>query len=61
MIKKVKTKIVIIGTGGTIAGRAKVSSDLSYNAAELTVDELALSVPGLDELADIVLCDLFSF
>ncbi|MBL11005.1 MAG: L-asparaginase [Acidiferrobacteraceae bacterium] len=60
MIKKVKTKIVIIGTGGTIAGRAKVSSDLSYNAAELTVDELALSVPGLDELADIVLCDLFS-
>tara|TARA_Y100000588_G_scaffold375008_1_gene450853 strand:- start:323 stop:1336 length:1014 start_codon:yes stop_codon:yes gene_type:complete len=60
MTNKSKKKIVIIGTGGTIAGRANTNSDLAYNAAELNVDELALSVPGLDELADIVLCDLFS-
>ena len=55
-----KRKAVIIGTGGTIAGRASTATDLSYSAAELSVDELILAVPGLPDLADIVATNLFS-
>lgn len=43
-----KKKIVIIGTGGTIAGKASLASDLTdYKAGSITVDELIQSVPGL--------------
>ena len=35
-----KPKVVIIGTGGTIAGRAASATDLAYDAAQLSVDEL---------------------
>ena len=40
--------MVILGTGGTIAGTAKSSSDgVGYTAAQLTVDDLLAAVPGL--------------
>jgi len=40
--------IVILGTGGTIAGTAKTASDgVGYTAAQLGVAELLAAVPGL--------------
>lgn len=42
-------KIVILGMGGTIAGRAASASDnIGYTAAQVGVEELVHSVPGLD-------------
>jgi L-asparaginase len=47
-------KIVILGTGGTIAGTAASSSDnIGYTAAEIGVDQLVRAIPGLGSLADI--------
>lgn len=41
-------KIVVLGTGGTIAGKATDASDnIGYTAAQLGVDDLLASVPGL--------------
>jgi L-asparaginase len=40
--------IVILGTGGTIAGTAKTASDgVGYTAAQLRVDDLLAAVPAL--------------
>ena len=40
--------VVILGTGGTIAGTAGSSLDnLGYTAAQLSVDQLLLSIPAL--------------
>ncbi|QJC56342.1 putative L-asparaginase [Polaromonas vacuolata] len=47
-------KIVILGTGGTIAGTAASSSDnIGYTAAELGVDQLVQAIPSLSSLANI--------
>jgi len=56
----VKPKVVIIGTGGTIAGRASASTDLSYNAGELSVEDLLSAIPGLNDLADVSSINLFA-
>ncbi len=41
-------KVVVLGTGGTIAGRAADASDnIGYSAAEVGVDELLRAIPGL--------------
>lgn len=43
-------KIVVLGTGGTIAGTASSASDnVGYTAAQLGVDQLTRSVPALAE------------
>jgi L-asparaginase len=43
-------KIVFLGTGGTIAGKASSSSDnVGYLAAQVGVDDLLLAIPGLVE------------
>ncbi|MES2936741.1 MAG: asparaginase [Pseudomonadota bacterium] len=45
-------KIVVLGTGGTIAGRAQTAYDaLGYRAAEVSVSDLLRGVPGLDGAA----------
>ena len=50
-------KIVILGTGGTIAGQAASSDDnLGYTAAQLGVNQLVAAVPGLSQL-DGLLCE----
>jgi len=42
-------RIVVLGTGGTIAGRAASAQDnLGYRAAELGVADLLQGLPGLD-------------
>ncbi len=41
-------KVVVLGTGGTIAGRAADAWDnIGYTAAEVGVDELLRAIPGL--------------
>ena len=55
-----KPKVVIIGTGGTIAGRAASATDLAYDAAQLSVGELLAAIPGLKNIADISATNLFS-
>lgn len=41
-------KVVVLGTGGTIAGRASSAADnLGYRAGELGVDALLADLPGL--------------
>lgn len=44
-------KIVVLGTGGTIAGTAAQASDnLGYTAAQVSVADLLRSVPGMAEV-----------
>ena len=43
-------KIVVLGTGGTIAGRAALRGDnIHYTAAQLGIEVLAADIPGLSE------------
>lgn len=47
--------VVILGTGGTIAGRAASSSDnIGYSAAEVGIDQLVSAIPSLAENGPIV-------
>ena len=42
-----ETKIALIGTGGTIAGKGTSNTDLTgYTAGVLGLDEILASVPG---------------
>ncbi|MDC6168355.1 asparaginase [Paucibacter sp. XJ19-41] len=52
MVSKNKPFIVILGTGGTIAGQARTASDnVGYTAAQLGVDDLVSAVPPLAQQA----------
>ncbi|MCX2861660.1 asparaginase [Paucibacter sp. PLA-PC-4] len=52
MVSKNKPLIVILGTGGTIAGQAGTASDnVGYKAAQLGVEDLVLAVPPLAQRA----------
>ena len=51
---------VIVGTGGTIAGQAGSATDLAYEAAKLSADDLLQAVPGLENAAKISAENLFS-
>jgi L-asparaginase len=44
-------KIVILGTGGTIAGSGESKTSGSYEAGVLPIDSLVKAVPGIDKLA----------
>ena len=57
---KRKPRVVVIGTGGTIAGYSDSSTNLSYDAAQLSVDDLLHSIPQLADLADISTQNIFS-
>jgi len=48
-----KPRIVILTTGGTIAGRADSRSHIGYNSAELGAKELIAAAPGIEELAQL--------
>lgn len=50
-------KIVILGTGGTIAGQSVSSDDnIGYTAAQLGIGHLVAAVPGLSKQGDL-LCE----
>jgi L-asparaginase len=45
-------RVVVLGTGGTIAGRAdRVGDNVGYTAAQVTVNELLAAVPGCEGVA----------
>ncbi|MDR3100929.1 MAG: asparaginase [Paraburkholderia sp.] len=46
-------RVIVLATGGTIAGMAKGQSEIGYSAGEVTGDQLVSSVPGLEKLADV--------
>ncbi len=48
-----KPNIVILATGGTIAGTGESSTKSSYSAGAVTVDKLLSAVPAINELANI--------
>ena len=53
IIEKKLTKIVVLGTGGTIAGTAADAADnLGYSAAQVGVADLLASVPGMADALD---------
>ena len=48
-----KAKLVILATGGTIAGAQPKPGDVGYKSGAYPIDELLKSVPGLGEVAQI--------
>ena len=48
-----KPKIVILATGGTIAGAQASSSQVGYTSGSFSVDDLIKAVPQLSDLADL--------
>ncbi len=44
-------RILVLATGGTIAGTASARSAIAYNAGGVLGEQLVASVPGLDQLA----------
>jgi len=49
-----KSQVVILATGGTIAGAgATTANSASYKAAKVPVDKLIASVPELEKIADV--------
>lgn len=51
-VSPAQQRVVVLGTGGTIAGRASSASDsVGYTAAQVTVKDLLASVPAFEGLA----------
>lgn len=48
-----KPRIVLLATGGTIAGLGQPGKDTGYQSGSLPADKLAGTVPGLSGIADI--------
>ena len=56
-----KKKVVILGTGGTIAGKATNSTETArYQAGEIEVQELIQEIPELLKLAEIEVKQIFN-
>src|SRR5688572_7146761 len=51
--KPAKPKIMILATGGTIAGAQASTSDVGYKSGSFSVDDLVKAVPKLGDLATI--------
>jgi L-asparaginases, type II len=48
-----KPRIVILATGGTIAGSAASATQASYRAGVLSIEQILASVPGLENIAEL--------
>ncbi len=55
-----KKSIVVIGTGGTIAGTGKEGETTTYNSAQIEIDRLVSEIPYLESLANVKSTELFS-
>lgn len=55
-----KPRILVLGTGGTIAGAAASSTTAVYTAGQIDASKLVAGVAGLDELADLRTETLYS-
>jgi L-asparaginase len=61
MSEKIDKKLVVLGTGGTIAGTAADARDgIGYTAAQLSVGQLLAAIPVLRHLMDASNCELIS-
>jgi L-asparaginase len=52
-LAQAKPKIVILATGGTIAGAQTSSAQVGYTSGSFSVDDLIAAVPQLQDLADL--------
>jgi L-asparaginase len=52
-VAQAKPKIMILATGGTIAGAQASTSEAGYKSGSFSVDDLIKAVPQLKDLADI--------
>src|SRR5215471_6594596 len=48
-----KANVVILATGGTIAGAAASGTQAGYTSGAVTIDAMLAAVPGIDKLATI--------
>jgi len=48
-----KPNVVILATGGTIAGAASTGTQAGYTSGAVTIDTMLLAVPGINDLANI--------
>src|SRR5688572_542958 len=48
-----KTNVVILATGGTIAGAAATGTQAAYESGAVTIDAMLAAVPGINDLATI--------
>jgi L-asparaginase len=48
-----KPNVVILATGGTIAGAAATGTQLGYTSGAVGIDQMIAGVPGISELANI--------
>src|SRR6476646_2503343 len=48
-----KTNVVILATGGTIAGAAASGTQSAYTSGAVTIDAMLKAVPGIEKLANI--------
>jgi L-asparaginase len=48
-----KRNVVILATGGTIAGAASSGTQAGYTSGAVTIDAMLAAVPGIDKLANI--------
>lgn len=48
-----KTNVVILATGGTIAGAAATGTQAGYTSGAVTIDAMIAAVPGITDLANI--------
>src|SRR4029077_20190503 len=51
--QKPKPNIVILATGGTIAGAAATGTQAGYTSGAVTIDAMIAAVPGIKDLANI--------
>src|SRR6187549_3680476 len=51
--KKKERKVLILATGGTIAGKQAKPGEYGYTSGEFKVEDLVNAVPGIKELANI--------
>jgi glutamin-(asparagin-)ase len=54
-----RRRIVILGTGGTIAGVRSGADDTHYRPGALDIEDVLAAVPGLDELAEVDVEEMF--
>jgi len=48
-----KPNIVILATGGTIAGAAATGTQAGYKSGAVTIDAMIAAVPGIGDMANI--------
>jgi L-asparaginase len=48
-----KANIVILATGGTIAGAAATGTQAGYTSGQVTIDAMVNAVPGIKDLANL--------